>query len=381
MLQVLRQHRSHIIDQPIGLSRIPEKIPHEPMMFSQPMAMDRHDRTKPPCALTDLAKLVGAEDIFVIAHPLELSDWTIVYAGPQCVQAGIDMAGLAMLRVGSGRDLCWVQLLGSTDGSIVLVSSLRGSGGTHYIVGLLFDALTVTDHAAAETAFDDASALLCSVIELYYEAALNHNKMQGAHYALDCADAGVVLLNAAGRVMHENGIAKLLLDCGAGLRRCGPSVASTDVSDAVRFRMGIEQALATGIQTEKITAPLLALKRGKHQRPLLVCIIPTRSPAYTVDAVSLIIFLYDPDRKILHLLRSACQLYELSPVETELACRLACGESLADAAAALRIKELTARGYLKQIFIKTGVNRQAALVQLLLSSTVHLADDLELLVI
>lgn len=381
MLQVLRQHPSHVIDQPFALSRIPENIPCESMVFGQPMVLDKQDRKNRPCALTDLARLVGAQDIFVIAHPLELSDWTTVYAGPQCIRAGIDMAGLAMSRVGSGKDICWMQLPNAIGELTLLVASLRGSGGRHYIVGLLFDAANLTDRADAETAFDSASALLCSVIELYYQAALSHNKMKGAHSALDCADAGVVMLNAAGGVVHENSIAKRLLDCAAGLRRCGPSVAATDVSDTIRFRMGIEQAIASGTHSGKITAPLLALRRGKHQRPLLVCIIPTGTEADPVDAVSLIIFLYDPDRKILHLLRSACQLYDLSPVETELACRLACGESLADAATALRIKELTARGYLKQIFIKTGVNRQAALAQLLLSSTVHLGDDLELRVI
>ena len=62
------------------------------------------------------------------------------------------------------------------------------------------------------------------------------------------------------------------------------------------------------------------------------------------------------------------ELFGLSPVEADLAIKLAEGASLAEAAGLLNISENTARTYSKRIYSKTGTNRQAELVQLILAS-------------
>ena len=64
-------------------------------------------------------------------------------------------------------------------------------------------------------------------------------------------------------------------------------------------------------------------------------------------------------------------------METGLVCHIANGESLLEAAAVLRIKEKTARGYLHQIFSKTGCKRQADLVRLMLCSLLRTRRDAE----
>jgi DNA-binding CsgD family transcriptional regulator len=60
-------------------------------------------------------------------------------------------------------------------------------------------------------------------------------------------------------------------------------------------------------------------------------------------------------------------------METALALQLVQGRTLAQAARALHISEHTARTYSKHIFAKTGTNRQADLVRVILTSVAHLA--------
>ena len=61
-------------------------------------------------------------------------------------------------------------------------------------------------------------------------------------------------------------------------------------------------------------------------------------------------------------------LYGLTPAEERLASLLAAGETLAEAAEKLSIRMSTARGVLKAVFAKTGTQRQASLVNLVLAA-------------
>jgi DNA-binding CsgD family transcriptional regulator len=56
---------------------------------------------------------------------------------------------------------------------------------------------------------------------------------------------------------------------------------------------------------------------------------------------------------------------------------LAIGKSLQEAAEAMRIKDQTARSYLKQIFLKTDTKRQAELVRLMLTSHLRIERSIE----
>lgn len=59
--------------------------------------------------------------------------------------------------------------------------------------------------------------------------------------------------------------------------------------------------------------------------------------------------------------------YGLSASERRLVARLAIGESIKEAAEAIGIKELSARTYVKRVFAKMGIRRQAQLISLLSS--------------
>jgi DNA-binding CsgD family transcriptional regulator len=333
-----------------------------------------------------IADIVNADDIFVMGQFSFQSDWIMIHLGQQCIDCGLDFQKLAASSATNGNartfaEAYWVHPPYAIENQIVRVLTLRGSKNEHFVVGLLFNPSSGDSKICTEAVIEHARPLLLSVIELNVHTEKLRILLHGSNAALDRSDAGIILLDASCNIVYENKLAKDLLNLGSGLRRRGLSVAANDMGDALRLRVAIEHVLAAD-EADGVSpsVPLLTLQRGKEQRALLALIIPTPVQLDSAQPVSLMIFLFDPERKIGHLLQSACRLYRLSPVEADLACHLACGESIATAAAALKIKELTARGYLKQIFIKTGVNRQAALVQLLLSSMVHLGNDPELVV-
>lgn len=85
------------------------------------------------------------------------------------------------------------------------------------------------------------------------------------------------------------------------------------------------------------------------------------------------LFLLDPERDVSRITKALCQAHELTLAETDLAIRLAVGATISDAAQAMRIQPQTARSYLKQIFSKTDIHRQADLVRRMHCSVVRLA--------
>ena len=68
------------------------------------------------------------------------------------------------------------------------------------------------------------------------------------------------------------------------------------------------------------------------------------------------------------------KLFGLTPKEATLALRLAGGDSLQEASATLGISTNTSRAHLRSIFAKTGVDRQAKLVRVLLKSVAMLGQ-------
>jgi DNA-binding CsgD family transcriptional regulator/PAS domain-containing protein len=187
--------------------------------------------------------------------------------------------------------------------------------------------------------------------------------------ALDRSELGIILLDCEGTLLFANHVADQLLAAGDHLRRKGDGISARDLGDAIRLQVAIEH-VCNGDGGE-VESPVLALKRRHPLRPLLVCISPAAIERGGTAANGVTLRIIDPDRDVMPLLEPICAHYRLSPVETRLACQLAGGATLDDAALALRIKPQTARSYLKQVFMKTDTNRQSELVRMLLASTVR----------
>ncbi|MFG6584966.1 response regulator [Sulfitobacter sp. 1A12779] len=174
--------------------------------------------------------------------------------------------------------------------------------------------------------------------------------------ALDRLAIGVVLLDAKGGVVHANPLARRLSD-EAGIVLGG------------RIAMGGEDgrkltALIAALISDEGVAPEGLRLDGEYHLMVVGMSLPAR--AHHDDAVAMLILngadgQPPPDNATLG------QLFDLTPMEAQVTCLLAEGLRRNQIAERLAISGTTVAFHLRNIFAKTGVQRQAELVALVLS--------------
>lgn len=211
------------------------------------------------------------------------------------------------------------------------------------------------------------------VVELWWSRQRQAARTAGLRTALGMGGGGAILLDSSGEILEADGAATGILEASDGLMRSGNRLSAEHEADAARLRdavLGVVIAAAAG----KTAPPVQFIVRRSQRRPLAVAVMrPLQMPDVQSDRhdPAVLVMVVDPEPE--HLTASAaCVLLELTPAETRLAEQLAAGKTVAEAAAATGVQVQTARTYLKHIFAKTGVNRQATLVSLLLNTRLPL---------
>jgi DNA-binding CsgD family transcriptional regulator len=174
---------------------------------------------------------------------------------------------------------------------------------------------------------------------------------------------GLVLVDAAGNVIHANKRARALLEAQDGLRSEVGRLVLTDHGAEKRF----EEALA-GIREggAGLAVPWL-VPRPSSLRPFQVLVSPSHN---RVDphATAALVWIHDPEETPVPSMAALEQLFGLSPAESRMAASLASGSTVSEYAAEAGVTKETARFRLKQVLAKTGAHRQADLVRMILSS-------------
>jgi DNA-binding CsgD family transcriptional regulator len=230
---------------------------------------------------------------------------------------------------------------------------------------------------ANSTAVASKSARLVSLHsrrQFIIDQQLRHAELQrtAAACALDRLPFGIILVDVRGRVVLANQLAKRLLSAGDGLhlhRGVGGLVAN-QIADSVVLHETIAAVIARPTQEASV---MLAIRRNSKRKPFNVLVTPLVCREGADDGVLAGLFIDDPARQpeiSPVLLR---QYYQLTPAEARLACLLAAGKRLDQAATQLGVKTQTVRAQLKRIFDKLGVSRQAELVHVLLTSPLVLS--------
>lgn len=202
-----------------------------------------------------------------------------------------------------------------------------------------------------------------------------------AHAALDAMDEAVFIVDRGRRVQYMNRRAHGLLAEGGGIRvdRGVLGACRTGDGRGLDALLASALAVAAGPRIPRAGAPAslgaggarLVVARDAGRSPLLVSAAPATAMVYAQGqpdfADAALVLVRDPDHVPACRLQELQALFALTPREAELAAALREGLCLQQAAMRLGLTEGTARQYLKQIFAKTGVARQAGLVALLRS--------------
>jgi DNA-binding CsgD family transcriptional regulator len=271
--------------------------------------------------------------------------------------------------------------------------AVRPEGGFYAIVAPLVRLpgrqihLTVGRELGSED-FSDADLDAAKLIVPHLKTAL---EVQGrldaadlrARGALDVVaqlNIGVILLDTAMRPVLVNPCAEAIAARRDGLLLTRQTVVASRPSDTEDLRRAMAAAASwhhvSRDSREMAIRPGLSMRcclsRQPPRPPLIVSVMPmcrAGIPGEQRFAACVALFVADPDRAAGIDPGVLVKTFQLTRREAALACMLAGGMDLADAASKLGIGIGTARGYLKQILAKTYTHRQAELVALLLRTS------------
>ncbi|WP_157976367.1 helix-turn-helix transcriptional regulator [Parahaliea mediterranea] len=182
---------------------------------------------------------------------------------------------------------------------------------------------------------------------------------------------GTLVTDPSGHILSSNAAAQAIIDNCPSLHLRAGRLALRDAAGNRALKQSIASLASACEQAPPV---VIAVERpGTCAMGLLLRRLPARPTVDSASRPALIIYLTDPNRHTLTQHRLIAQLFNLTTAEATLATLLAEGLSVADAARAMHISENSARTYCKRIYAKTGVNRQADIVRLVLGSVARLA--------
>ncbi|WP_156025934.1 helix-turn-helix transcriptional regulator [Sphingomonas phyllosphaerae] len=339
----------------------------------------------------DDAILVGDDVAVVTGHfasTLGAEAWALTSTHDQgasrCLasQGLDDLTGAALAQVadriesGCGYhapEPVWCDRVSTTYPAAALVIPVQrtpGQPGT--FVNLIFSSADDAARRAVEAHCRREWPSVAAYFRLWEAARLAQRRTVGIETGLNLVAIGVVLLSGDGHIAFANETARHLMERHDGIREHRGQVQATDRGDATALSAAIGYVLAqSGADGAVDRMPLLMLRRESGPPLVTSFAAMPRSADGDDHGDGALLFFVDPGLDIHQLAEPVCKLFRLSRVETELTCLLASGQTLAAAAQALHVKLGTARGYLKQVFVKTGSNRQVDLVRLIFSNLIR----------
>lgn len=216
----------------------------------------------------------------------------------------------------------------------------------------------------------DAAALqailpvLSTGLQLRQRLQLAEERSEALATVLDRLDDGVIVTNETGRPTSVNARAARIVAEADGLDIGAASLAAATPIATQRLRKAIAAAAADATTA----AQQVYLERPSHRAPLLLTVLPVWRFGALVPgagAPHVAIFIRETDAPTVIDSAALRAVFNLTPRECDVAKRLAGGLDLDRIATELRIGRGTVRSHLVQIYAKTGVHNQAALVALL----------------
>lgn len=188
--------------------------------------------------------------------------------------------------------------------------------------------------------------------------------------ALEALAVGVMVVNAAGKLLFTNTVAEKLLQKGQGIAVSHGHLRAQFNDRNLMLQQTIREAIA-GFSGRSSHGGMLTMPR-REGLPLSLLVCP--APGYRLGADRLqaaaIIFVNNPDDRITPTEAALCAQFGLTPAEARLTAALLDGEHLDDYAIRTGLSPHTVKTQLKAVFAKTGCGRQADVVCVVLSNPI-----------
>ena len=336
--------------------------------------------------LSEMSRMMNADGAIISLHPAHPHSPDLLGA---CVpdalgddwRMWLQDSRLTDFGSGSLTDPLWLKsTLGSTNYECLLLPVTPIDGHNRMVVSVMFRHPNKAQREHAEQLFATRRPMATGYFRLWQLERVRARNVAALRAACDITDVGIVLLTQDGAINFFNAAAGALLQAGDGIRQHRLSIRATHISDDVKLQVAINHSMAANEASETMAwtprrAPLVRLKRLEGE-PLVAIIIDAKQRAMEPSDVAVMIYFFVPTLDMDRMLKPVCDAFKLSRVEGQLACYLAEGRSITDAAKRLKIQVQTARGYLKNIFLKTDTSRQGELVHLMLSNMVRVGAEI-----
>ncbi len=178
--------------------------------------------------------------------------------------------------------------------------------------------------------------------------------------AIEKMNAAIASVDLSGKVLYANEPAESLLK-NSGFFQLGPDkeLRSVVPVETKNFKEFLQDVISTDANTHE-----RSVFRFTHPEIAEPIVVSAVRPQDSASHITLIIS--DPRRKPISSPEQIATALNLTPSESRVVFGLVSGGSVDDAADTAGVSVSSARTYLKNVFAKTGVSRQAELVRLVL---------------
>jgi DNA-binding CsgD family transcriptional regulator/PAS domain-containing protein len=185
---------------------------------------------------------------------------------------------------------------------------------------------------------------------------------------------GVIVLDQKGRIVEATGLAESLLTAGNGMHRASDRTLWLREPAGSQLREWVLTALPP---KDNSSGNLTVPRNGGLQN---LCLVIARMPPvptlWTGTDPRWLIFVFDPEQRVMPVAALISRDLGISPREAEIALLLSLGNELSSVATRLGISLHTVRVHLKHIFEKTESHSQSDLVRrVLLSPAMHIGHN------
>jgi DNA-binding CsgD family transcriptional regulator len=277
------------------------------------------------------------------------------------------------------RYFSYVDWTGAPDAAPAAATSRPGWHATREAAPAHGDRLEVPSGIATLSRPSDGELLewlqpvLRQATAVYSQIDRLQHQLELARSALDMIALGIIALDADMKIHYANEEAEEILACPQTPlgRRQDRMVAALQCEQRGLRRM-VDRSLRPVAVEQDPTARTSIILRGEGSRAISAQIMPARPGDALGGRQSQIMIALRPLQANPSRATGLRHLFDLTDSEARVACALADGMSLAEAAQAHGVRISTARTHLSRIFHKTATRQQSQLVSLLRSAVLPL---------
>ncbi len=190
-----------------------------------------------------------------------------------------------------------------------------------------------------------------------------------ASNVLDVVPIGVLIAGMSGNIIEANQRAEGILSACSELSVGKSGLEIDHHGRRLRLRDVITPEKPKNGKGRDDGIYAFSIQRPSGQKPLSILIAPVEgiSEVRSTDEPAVVVFLGDPEYAVDIDQPRLCELYGLTRAEARVAALLANGYRLEETAESLGLVYETARKHLKHVFGKTGTDRQAELIRMLVT--------------